>query len=131
MAAKVISIVNNKGGVGKTTSTAFFGSILSTFGNKVLLVDTDESGNLSLLFNTFQEDSLNVLNGIEQPEKNNVSEIFKFRYREEEDILKSVYQINPYLDIIPSSKRLSQIPDLLLLQSKSNNLNNLHFHKNI
>ena len=48
MAAKVISVVNNKGGVGKTTSTAFFGEILALFGKRVLLVDTDESGNLSL-----------------------------------------------------------------------------------
>lgn len=116
--------MNNKGGVGKTTSAAFFGEILSLFGKKVLLVDTDESGNLSLLFNQFQEDSINVLNNIENPPQNNISEIFKYRYREETVISRSIYNIHNNLDIIPSSKRLSQIPDLLLLQSKTNNLNN-------
>lgn len=122
--AKIVSVINNKGGVGKTTSVAFFGSILSTFGKKCLLVDTDESGNLSLLFNQFQEDDSNILNGISVPEQNNVSEIFKYRYRDADNVKKSVYHINAYMDIIPSSKRLSQIPDLLLLQSKTSNLNN-------
>lgn len=124
MAAKTISIINNKGGVGKTTSTAFFGEILSLFGKRVLLVDTDESGNLSLLFNKFQDDSKNILNGIESPLKNNISEIFKYRFRDEQEVNLSVFNIHSNLDIIPSSKRLSLIPDLLLLQSKTNNLNN-------
>lgn len=70
--AKVISIINNKGGVGKTTSTAFFGEILSLFGKRVLLVDTDESGNLSLLFNQFSTDSKNVLAGIEDADRKNI-----------------------------------------------------------
>ena len=124
MAAKIISIINNKGGVGKTTSTAFFGEILSLFGKRILLVDTDESAYLSVLFNKFQNDSRNVLNGMEPPQQHNISEIFKCRYREEKDVSLSVYNIHKNLDIIPSSKRLSVIPDLLLLQSKANNLNN-------
>lgn len=34
--AKIISIANHKGGVGKTTTTASVGSILATKGYKVL-----------------------------------------------------------------------------------------------
>ena len=124
MAAKVISVVNNKGGVGKTTSTAFFGEILALFGKKVLLVDTDESGNLSLLFNHFQDDSSNVMNGLSPAPQNNVSEIFKYRYRSADQVKSCIYQVGDYIDILPASKRLSLIPDFLLLQSKSNNLNN-------
>lgn len=122
--AKILGIVNNKGGVGKTTSTAFIGEILALFGNKVLLVDTDESGNLSVLYNQYQEDSKNVLNGIEPPEKLNVAEIFRLRYKEKEDVKKCIYQINENMDIIPCSKRFNAVPDMLLLQSKTNNLNN-------
>lgn len=122
--ATVISIMNNKGGVGKTTTTAFMGELLSLFGKKVLLVDTDESGNLSLLFKSFQEDSSTVLNGIEQPSALNVTELFRFRYREAEHIEKCIYAVQNNLDIIPASKRLSLIPDQLLLQAKSSNLNN-------
>ena len=82
MAAKVISVVNNKGGVGKTTSTAFFGEILALFGKRVLLVDTDESGNLSLLFNHFQEDSADIMSGLTMAPQKNVSEIFMKESRE-------------------------------------------------
>jgi chromosome partitioning protein len=43
----VISIVNHKGGTGKTTTTVNLGSALAALGKKVLLVDFDAQGSLS------------------------------------------------------------------------------------
>ena len=42
-----ICIANNKGGVGKTTSTAAFADLLSKRGKHVLVIDADPQGNLS------------------------------------------------------------------------------------
>lgn len=47
MKAKKIILINQKGGVGKTTSCANLGSALAKEGYKVLLVDLDAQGNLS------------------------------------------------------------------------------------
>lgn len=48
--ARVISMVNQKGGVGKTTSTVSLGAALAGYGRRVLLVDFDPQGALSISF---------------------------------------------------------------------------------
>lgn len=45
--AKCIVFVNQKGGVGKTTSTINIGAYIALAGKKVLLVDFDSQGNMS------------------------------------------------------------------------------------
>ncbi len=55
--AKVISITNFKGGVGKTTSTVNLGGAIARQGKKTMLIDLDPQHNLSEHLNVSQEDS--------------------------------------------------------------------------
>ena len=115
---KIISIVNQKGGVGKTTTTVNLGASLTIEKQKVLLIDFDQQANATISLGINRED-INY----------DIVDILLNSAEVEDVILKTNVES---LDIIPASIRLSQLEDLLyntdykewILYKKIENLKN-------
>ena len=57
---KIIAIANQKGGVGKTTTTSSLGIGLAKQGKKVLVIDADAQGSLTASLGFTEPDKLEV-----------------------------------------------------------------------
>ena len=93
--ADIIAIVNQKGGVAKTTTAIHVGVALAHLGKKVLLVDLDSQGHLAEGFGI-------VADKIEQE----MSDVFEGSKHIKDIIMPD---IRPNLDLAPSNVRLADM----------------------
>ncbi len=96
---QVWTVANQKGGVGKTTTTVTLGGILADRGNRVLLLDLDPQSSLSCYFgydpDSLQRSSLNLF----------TEERLSSRYLQSLIVSTS----SPNLDLLPSSMSLATV----------------------
>ena len=92
--AKITAIVNQKGGVGKTTTALNLGYALSEKGIKVLLIDFDPQSSLTSAL------------GYDAENKENIQTLMTLAIEEEEIIGRENYILNikENLDLIPDRK---------------------------
>ncbi len=94
---KITAIVNQKGGVGKTTTALNLGYALSENGQKVLLIDFDP------------QSSLSTASGVKVDSKANIQTLMLGAIEETEIEKNCIINIKNNLDIIPSTLDLAGI----------------------
>lgn len=120
--ALIISIVNNKGGVGKTTSTAVLAQLLAYLNKRVLVVDMDPQCNLSMMFDCFVREAAEVIQGFQPSNVRNIADLFQQRHREASEVHSVIRKTRlDNIDMIPASKRHDKTVVNLLMQQTGNN----------
>ena len=92
---RVIAIANQKGGVGKTTTTINLSACLAEKGKKILVIDTDPQGNTTSGFGLEKNDI-----------ENTIYELLLGEISIEESIIKNAVE---GVDIIPSNVNLAAV----------------------
>jgi len=107
--AMIITVFNNKGGVGKTTTTINLAAALSKLGKRVLLIDVDAQANLTLGL------GIDPLDDVEKQGKKDIGHLLTDpRVSLEEVIIKKRWD-DVKLDIVPSHIRLSHMESTLMM----------------
>lgn len=97
---KVIAVSNQKGGTGKTTSCVNLGIGLASSGKRVLLIDTDPQGSMSISLGYSEPDEM----------ENTLAKLMMNIANDEEFFLDDIFiHHNEGVDIIPSNIELSAI----------------------
>jgi len=125
---KIISVFNNKGGVGKSTLTYHLGNSLAEMGHRVLMVDLDPQCNLTIC--AMMEDKLHEI----WEEENPYIEDFENSISLDSDILNSSRSIHFLLK--PAEDGVSEINNLPPAYSIGENIDlipgrlSLHMYEN-
>lgn len=102
--AKIISIVNQKGGVAKTTTTFNLSTSLARQGKKVLIVDLDPQADLTMCMGIIKPDSLEYT----------IANVFDDYIRDTESLdISKLIQTSEDVDLVPSSILLAGVERIL------------------
>ena len=112
--ARVISVVNQKGGVGKTTTTVNLGASLAQMGKKVLIVDLDHQAHATSECGFSEED-------IENLEKS-MYEVLVKDNTNLEDVIKETNIVG--VDIAPADVQVADVEIELMNQISRENILN-------
>ena len=111
---KIIAIMNQKGGIGKTMTAASIAYILAQeCGKRVLLVDADQQGNVSMLYDRYEPEGIGMSELLE-----------KHRSTGGTYSTAKLIQTTPYanVDIIPANGYLMRTNMQLLLNEKEDQI---------